>query len=164
MKPAFTLVVLLPVLSILASQASAQCPEPPADAPAPRFETVPVEIQTATGSHRFEVEVAASSTQKARGLMYRPFMAPMAGMLFDYGRPRILAMWMKNTCIPLDMLFYGADGRIVRIVEQARPFSTEVLSSGVPARGVVELNGGTARALGIAPGDRVRHPLLTASP
>jgi uncharacterized membrane protein (UPF0127 family) len=164
MNPAFIRVFLSTALSVLASMASARCPEPPMGAPVPSYETVPVEIQTATGSHRFDVEVAASPTQKARGLMYRAHMAPMAGMLFDYGRPRIVAMWMKDTCIPLDMLFYGADGSIVRILEETRPFSTDVLSPGVPARGVIELNGGTARALGIAPGDRVRHPLLTPSP
>lgn len=116
-------------------------------------------IESATGlAHRFAVEIASTNEQRSRGLMFRESMAPDAGMLFVYGGEQQIRMWMKNTLIPLDMLFVAADGRIVSIAAETEPLSLEVIASGVPALGVIELNGGTARRLGILPGDRVRHP------
>jgi hypothetical protein len=115
-------------------------------------------IETKTGSHRFSVELAQTAEERAEGLMFRRRLAADAGMLFVYPSDQTIHMWMKNTLIPLDMLFIAADGRITRVAERTVPGSTAVISSGAPARGVLEVNGGTAARLGIAAGDRVIHP------
>ena len=123
------------------------------------FERGSLAIETAAGArHDFQVELAVTPAQQAQGLMHRRSLAADAGMLFLYLRVRPVSMWMKNTFIPLDMLFLAPDGRIVRIVERTVPESLEVISSEVPVAGVLELNGGTAARLRIAIGDRVRHP------
>jgi len=108
----------------------------------------------------FNVELAQDSKQHALGLMYRRKLAPDAGMLFDYKTPQRVSMWMKNTFIPLDMIFIAADGRIVNIAERTVPQSKTVISSQGKIRGVLEINGGTVARLGIKPGDRVRHPIF----
>ena len=113
-------------------------------------------IETAKGPQRFAVELALSPAQQEQGLMFRRAMAPDAGMLFVFSESRIQSFWMHNTLIPLDMLFIAADGRIVDIHERAVPLSDESIVSKAPARAVLELNGGTAARLGIAPGDVVR--------
>jgi len=132
-----------------------------APAPAQRglqsFEKSPLGIRTADASHRFTVEVAGTARQYAQGLMYRRRLAADAGILFVYSRPQLVVMWMKNTVIPLDMLFIAADGRITRIVERTVPFSLENISSGGPVLAVLEINGGTASRLKIRTGDRVLH-------
>ncbi len=118
-------------------------------------------IETARGErHRFRVEFAATPQQRAQGLMYRPTLAPDAGMLFDYGREAPVAMWMKNTLIPLDILFIAANGVIVNIAERAVPGSLASIVSARPVRAVLEINGGTAERLGIGPGDRVVHAIF----
>ena len=89
--------------------------------------------------------------------MYRRSLADDAGMLFVYGSEGMVSMWMRNTFIPLDMLFIAGDGRIVRIAERTVPQSLETISSGRPVIGVLEVNGGTAARLGIQPGDRVLY-------
>ena len=114
-----------------------------------------VTIVSGSGEHRFAVEVARTAEEQTRGLMHRRRLAPDAGMLFDYGRPRNVAMWMRNTYIPLDMIFIGADWRITRIVERTVPFSLATVASAGPVRAVLEVNAGTASRLGIRPGDRV---------
>lgn len=115
-------------------------------------------IATASGEeHRFEVELATTWQQQAQGLMYRQALAPDAGMLFIYSREDELTMWMKNTLIPLDMLFIGRDGRIVSLSERTVPLSLKRISSGRPALAVLELNAGTVARLGLKPGDRVIH-------
>ena len=122
------------------------------------FERDQVAIETEDGSrHRFEVELALNGEQQAQGLMYRRGLADDAGMLFLYGREWPVSMWMKNTFIPLDMLFIAGDGRIVWIVERTVPNSLETISSGQPVAGVLEVNGGTVARLGIQPGDRVLY-------
>ncbi|MCH8038502.1 MAG: DUF192 domain-containing protein [Proteobacteria bacterium] len=122
------------------------------------FERDVLAIETADGSrHRFEVELALDGERRAQGLMYRRSLADDAGMLFLYDRERPVAMWMRNTFIPLDMLFIAGDGRIVRIAERTVPQSLETISSGRPVIGVLEVNGGTAARLGIQPGDRVLY-------
>jgi len=122
------------------------------------FERDVLAIETEDGSrHRFEVELALTGEQHAQGLMYRRDLADDAGMLFLYGREWPVSMWMRNTFIPLDMLFIAGDGRIVRIVERTVPQSLETISSGRPVSGVLEVNGGTVARLGIQPGDRVLH-------
>jgi len=132
-----------------------------AQTPGLRFETSPLTIETAGGQrHRFTVELADSDEKRALGLMYRDRMAADAGMLFDFRNDQLVAMWMRNTRLPLDMLFIARDGRIVNIRERAVPFSEESIYSDGPVRAVLELNGGTASRLGLRPGDRVRHALF----
>jgi uncharacterized protein len=125
-----------------------------------RFTTSELTILSATGSHRFTVEVAETPAQMEQGLMFRRTLAPDAGMLFDYKQPMMATMWMRNTLIPLDMLFVDAQGRIVNIHQRAVPQSLDVIAAAAPVRAVIELNGGTAARLGIAPGDRVQHPIF----
>ena len=120
-------------------------------------------IETGAGSQRFLVEVATSEQQKSRGLMFRSEMAADAGMLFVYDTPHVVTMWMRNTLIPLDMLFIDSEGRIAHIAERAVPRSDKTISSRARVTGVLELNGGTVRRLGIAVGDRVVSPALPAS-
>jgi uncharacterized membrane protein (UPF0127 family) len=92
--------------------------------------------------------------------MFRDHLDDDRGMLFDFGDPRTITMWMRNTLISLDMLFIDGDGRIIRIAARTTPLSDAVIASGGPARAVLELRGGRAAELGIQPGDRVIHPLL----
>ncbi len=119
------------------------------------FATAPLEIVTAKGRHRFIVELAETYEQRAQGLMFRRALAPDAGMLFVYPEDRVISMWMKNTFIPLDMVFVSADGRVVALHERAVPHSLRSISSGPAARAVVELAGGAVARLGIRKGDRV---------
>jgi uncharacterized membrane protein (UPF0127 family) len=116
-------------------------------------------IKTAGGqSVTFTVEVARTEDEQHRGLMDRPSLAADAGMLFDFHATQPIAMWMKNTLIPLDMLFITEDGRIAGIAQRAIPNSTAIISSPVPVRAVLELNGGTCDRLHIAVGDRLIQP------
>lgn len=119
-----------------------------------------LEIASKTGVHVFAVEMARTDEERRTGLMYRKHLAEGRGMLFDFSPPQEIVMWMKNTFVSLDMIFIGADGRILRIAENTEPQSTRTISSQGPARGVLEVVAGTARKLGIAPGDRVGHPLF----
>lgn len=115
-------------------------------------------IQTAAGGRfRFDVEVAETPRQREQGLMHRARMADEEGMLFLYPSEQSVSMWMKNTLISLDMLFVNPDGLIRNIQERAVPGSLATLSSTGPVLGVIELNGGLTRRLGIRPGDRVVH-------
>jgi uncharacterized membrane protein (UPF0127 family) len=125
-----------------------------------RFPASELTILSATGRHRFKVEVAETPAQMTQGLMFRRSLAPDAGMLFDYKQPTAATMWMRNTLIPLDMLFVDAQGRIVNIHQRAVPESLDVIAAAAPVRAVIELNGGTAARLGIAPGDQVVHPIF----
>jgi uncharacterized membrane protein (UPF0127 family) len=118
-------------------------------------------VQTGSGEkHPFRVYLAQTSEQRARGLMFVKTLPPDAGMLFIYEQPRMISMWMKNTFIPLDMLFIEQGGRIVHIAENATPHSLESISSTRPALAVLEVNGGTVSRLGILVGDTVLHPAL----
>ena len=121
------------------------------------FQRDELTIESRSGAHRFTIEVAVTPEQRGQGLMFRERLPAEAGMLFIYPTEQMISMWMKNTLIPLDMLFIADDGRIVHIAERAIPGSTATISSGQPARAVLELNGGTAARLNIAPGDRVLH-------
>jgi hypothetical protein len=126
----------------------------------PVFYASEIRIQTAQGRHSFSIEVAASESARVLGLQGRRYLAPDTGMLFDFERSRRLTMWMKNTFIPLDMIFIDAKGYIVHIAEWTVPFSLETISAPVPARAVLEVKGGTAARLGIVPGDRVEHAIF----
>jgi uncharacterized membrane protein (UPF0127 family) len=120
----------------------------------------PLEIVTKTGVQVFSVEMATTEEEKTTGLMYRKELPDGRGMLFDFSPEQQVSMWMKNTYISLDMIFIRADGRILRIAENTEPLSTKIISSGGPAKGVLEVAAGTAQKYGIAPGDRVAHPLF----
>ena len=124
------------------------------------FPTAELTIVSATGQHRFKVEVAETPAQMEQGLMFRTSLPPDAGMLFIYKDPTIATMWMRNTLIPLDMLFVDARGRILNIHERAVPQSLDVIAAAAPVRAVIELNGGTAARLGIKPGDQVIYPIF----
>jgi uncharacterized membrane protein (UPF0127 family) len=132
----------------------------PAVAQFEHFPTAPLTIVTASGPHRFTMEVATTPAQMEQGLMFRQSLAPDAGMIFDFGAPSMTAMWMKNTLIPLDMLFVDAQGRIIGIHERAVPQSLDTIAAPGPARAVIELNGGTAARLGIRTGDKVVFPQI----
>lgn len=124
------------------------------------FEHGALDIQSAGGKYHFAVELATKLDQQEQGLMFRRTLAPDAGMLFLYDGDHEIQMWMKNTLIPLDMIFIKADGTISHIAERAVPQSLAIIGSGGPARAVLELNGGTAARLGLKPGDRVLYPGL----
>ncbi len=129
-------------------------------APLPAAEEQTLEIVTKKGVHVFSVELAATDAERSKGLMFRKELAEGKGMLFDFKQDQDVSMWMRNTLIPLDMLFINADGSIRRIAENTEPMSERTIPSGGPVRGVLEVIGGTAKKLGIAPGDRVAHPIF----
>ena len=125
---------------------------------ATRFATAPLAIVSESGRHEFTVELALTPQQRSQGLMYRRSMAADAGMLFDFGpHGGRASMWMKNTYIPLDMLFIRGDGTIESIAARTVPHSLESIASKGRVRYVLELNGGTASRLAIKPGDRVEY-------
>jgi uncharacterized membrane protein (UPF0127 family) len=134
--------------------AAACAPRPataPAATPAPR-----VVVVTAAGARLpVTVELARSDEERTRGLMYRRELAPEAGMLFFFAESEERAFWMKNTLIPLDMLFIDDGGRVVGLIERAEPLTTSPRDPGVPCRYVLEVNGGWAARHGVRPGDRV---------
>jgi uncharacterized membrane protein (UPF0127 family) len=129
----------------------------PGTGPADAAERRSIAVATPNGHHVFSVEVAGTSEERARGLMFRKKLSPNAGMLFDFGHDREVTMWMQNTYIPLDMIFISADGRITRIAENNKPRSTTLISSGGAVRAVLEVRAGTARKLGITAGNMVEH-------
>ncbi|QKP78795.1 DUF192 domain-containing protein [Methyloligella sp. GL2] len=117
-------------------------------------------LNTATGAYRFNVEVAVTPEERAKGLMFRQALADDAGMLFLYDESQPIQMWMKNTYIPLDMVFIGADWRVNRVHERAKPFSLTPIPSDGPVIGIVELAAGTIRKTGIKKGDKVDYTPL----
>ena len=116
------------------------------------------------GAARFDVEVADDPEERAQGLMFVERMAPMSGMLFVYERPQRASFWMRNTLIPLDMIFAGADGRVTRIHENAIPGDETPIPGGDEVKYVLELNGGMAGRLGLSVGDEMRHPSIGPEP
>ena len=132
-------------------------------APALALDRTTVEIASKTGVHVFTVEIADTEQARERGLMFRKELPPGRGMLFDFHREQQVGFWMKNTLISLDMIFIDGRGRIVSIEQDAKPMSEDVIMSGGQVRAVLEVDGGTARRLGIAPGDRVYNPIFSGS-
>jgi uncharacterized membrane protein (UPF0127 family) len=112
--------------------------------------------------HVLQVWLADSPQRQAQGLMFVRSLPELRGMLFVHAEPRAIGMWMKNTYIPLDMLFIGPQGKIQQIVEQTTPHSLDVIRSREPAIAVLEIAGGEARRLGIHAGQVVSHPALTS--
>ena len=147
-------IAMLILLASLASGAAARADQIAA------FDKSAVTIDTIAGPRHFAVELARTPEQQELGLMFRPSLAPDAGMLFDFGETRPASFWMKNTLIPLDMLFITADGRIADIHEHAQPLSEAVIQSHVPVRAVLEVKGDTVAQLGIKIGDVVHHPIF----
>lgn len=117
-------------------------------------------VSSATGEHLFRVELAVTPEEQARGLMFREAMEPDAGMLFLFDPPRRVSFWMKDTLIPLDMIFVDGGGRIVAVEADAEPHSLQPRGPDAVVRAVLEINGGMAEQLGIGVGDRLRTPLL----
>lgn len=119
-----------------------------------------VEIVSGGKTHVFQTEVMRSDAERARGLMHRRYLPEDRGMLFDFKTEQPVAMWMKNTYLPLDMIFIAKDGRIVNIAENTEPMSERTIASGAPSLAVLEINAGVSAKLGLKAGDRVRHSLF----
>lgn len=131
---------------LLASQAYAAC----------RHDTV--HLRGDWGKARFTVEVADNASERSKGLMGRMSMPMGSGMLFVYHRTQPVSFWMRNTMIPLDIIFLDEDGVVVRVHHNAIPFDETPIPSIAPSRYVLEVNGGLAKALGITAGSELRHP------
>jgi hypothetical protein len=119
-----------------------------------------VVIESSGGPRTFHMEVAADEASRDRGLMHRKHLAADAGMLFDFQGQVMTAFWMKDTPLPLDIIFIRADGTISTVAANAVPYSTAEIPSAEPIRAVIEINGGLAKRLGIAPGDHVRAQIF----
>lgn len=158
MKPRYALAAVALALGAC-SPGVAQKQEAPrvqgARHPVSGLEVVPLTVSGVRGVHRFQVEVAGTSAEQSRGLMFRDRMGADEGMVFPMDPPRMAAFWMKNTVIPLDIIFVGTDGRISNIAANTVPYSLESVVSEGSVKAVLELNGGRAAQLGIAAGDKV---------
>ena len=130
------------------------------DALGPRLNLEKLDIVTSSGIHAFSVEVMRTEPERERGLMLRRFLAKDRGMLFEFKAEQVMTMWMKNTYLPLDMIFISRTGKIVAVAENAAPLSEKIISSEVPAYAVLEVNAGTVARIGLRIGDSVRHPIF----
>ena len=120
----------------------------------------PLTIVTEEGNHEFLVEEAKTLDQQARGMMFRESMEGDSGMIFEFDKPKIATIWMKNTSIPLDILFVRSNGKILKIEHSHQPYTLRSASSEAAIAAVVELKGGEAKRRGIRPGDEVKHPFF----
>lgn len=127
-------------------------------AEAPKVE--PLSVATDRGTTTFQVEIAATDEARETGLMYRSSLGPDRGMLFDFVQTQQVYFWMKNTYVPLDMIFIRADGTVASVAENTVPLSETIVPSNVPVRFVLEVVAGTAAKIGVKTGDRVSHPLM----
>ena len=119
-----------------------------------------VDIRGDWGAARFSVEVADDAAERAKGLMNRDSLPRSAGMLFAYDHPQLVAFWMKNTLIPLDMIFMDETGRVTHVHENAVPLDETTIPGGENVQFVLEINGGLSAALGIGVGSELRHPII----
>lgn len=161
MKPGLPLVAVASAMALLGCRGEAGTAATQAAGSQPGRPALPVvalQIRSGDRTHGFSVEVARTEDEQARGLMFRESLAPGAGMLFPFERPRPASFWMKNTLIPLDMIFVRADGSIARIAARTVPHSLESVGVGEPVAAVLEIAGGRAAELGIREGDRVAWP------
>lgn len=126
-----------------------------------KFDLLTIE-KKAGGKQDFRVEIAATPAELEKGLMFREKIDSGHGMLFELGKTAVTRFWMKNTLVPLDMIFIAPGGEIKKIHENAVPKSLSAVSSVTPVNAVLEIGGGEARALGISAGDRVVHPYFTS--
>jgi uncharacterized protein len=122
------------------------------------LEQAVIQIRSGSRNHRFTVEIARTPDEQATGLMNRQSLAPDRGMIFPYAPPQPAAFWMKNTLIPLDMIFIRADGSIARVAANTVPLSLEPVPAGEPVAAVLEIAGGRSAELGLSAGDRVDWP------
>ena len=120
-----------------------------------------LEIASKSGVHVFAVDLAVTDQERERGLMFRRSLPESYGMLFDFKRDQDVSMWMKNTFVSLDMIFIRSDGRILRIAENTKPMSEDLVPSGGPVLAVLEVVAGTAKKFGIAAGDTVSYPIFS---
>jgi len=120
-------------------------------------------IHTASGEHVIAIEVAETPEQKSLGLMYRTSVPPNTGMLFPYGNPQEITMWMRNTYASLDMIFIKGDGTVHRVEYATEPMSERIIASKGAVTSVLEVGAGEAKRLGVRPGDRVDHPSIKSS-
>ena len=149
----------------LAALPLAALAQPGVTDPQPRLPTERLVIATRDNRRvEFNVEMALTPEQQMVGLMFRTALADNEGMIFDWGAPRESAMWMRNTLIPLDMVFIAADGRIHRVAERTVPLSLATVESRGPVRATLELAGGAAERLNLRVGDRVLHRLFGTQP
>jgi uncharacterized membrane protein (UPF0127 family) len=123
-----------------------------------------VELRGPWGQARFAIELADDPAERARGLMFRESLPQSSGMLFVYEAPQRATFWMKNTLIPLDMVFLDPAGRVLGVHAMARPGDETIIDGGPGVLGVLEINGGLAARLGIAEGSELRHPAFAAGP
>jgi len=123
-----------------------------------------VVLKTKTGEHRYTVEIATTNGERAKGLMFRRSLPEDSGMLFIYDPPQPVGMWMRNTYIPLDMVFITGEGTVRRVEANTEPFSTDLINSGGDVAAVLELNAGQAAKIGVRPGDQVIFPGLEGAP
>jgi len=142
-------------LAAACAACSPQAAAPAIERSAAGLEQVPLTIRSGGNVHRFVVEVARSPEEQAQGLMFRDSLAPDRGMIFPYETPQPIAFWMKNTLIPLDMVFIGPDRRISGIAENTVPLSLDPVPSPGPVSAVLEIAGGRSAQLGLKPGDQV---------
>ena len=159
------LAVLLSLIAFSGGGAAAQSAAASAEpAPAPILvdghESEEVWIVTGQGRYRFTAEIADEPVEQSTGLMFRQKMPADHGMLFDFGETRQVTMWMRNTPLPLDMVFIAPDGTVTRIAERTTPFSDAIIPSEGAVSHVLELNAGISRLIGLKPGDRVEHASL----
>ena len=153
-------VMAAPLLVAGACRSEGPAPTPPSAAPAPVI-LESLTIDTSRGPVSFKVEIADDEPERQQGLMYRTSLAPDVGMLFEWTVPAERAFWMRNTYIPLDIIYIGANGRIISIAAMTKPFDETPVPSNGAALGVLEIAGGRAAELGIEIGDQVRHKMFT---
>ena len=122
-----------------------------------------MELVTTSGPHAFQVEVMRTQPELEKGLMFRRSMPSDHGMLFDFQSPQPVIMWMKNTYLPLDMVFFDAAGTVINIARNAEPMSEALIPSGGPTLGVLELNAGAAKQIGLKVGDKARATIFPAA-
>jgi len=120
-------------------------------------EPVPLAVVSADATHEFMIDRAITLDQQARGMMFRETMEPNSGMLFEFDEPKIATIWMKNTPLPLDIIFVRSNGKILKIEHMAQPYKLRSASSEAIVAAVLELQGGRSKELGIMPGDLVKH-------
>ena len=154
-SPRISTLLLLPALLLAASLGTVCLAQSAPIESLTQFPRTALDITAHGHRDHFEVWIADTPARQEQGLMFVRDLPPGQGMLFPEGSPQVAHFWMKNTYIPLDMVFVGKDGRIAKIIADAKPFSLDVLSSDVPVIAVLELRGGEAAQLGLQVGDKV---------
>lgn len=156
----FAFALAAPPAAFVGLSGSLVCLPVPAAAAETQNPLEPLSIVTATGAHNFSVEVMRTAAEHERGLMFRRYLPQDRGMLFNFEVEQPVVMWMKNTYLPLDMIFMDRKGRVVNIAADAEPLSEKLIPSGEPVFAVLEVNGGTAARIGLKIGDQVRNEIF----